>query len=58
MRTFAHGILVYICLSFVESAGAQRALDLKTVLDRARSYVASYEERMGTIIGEEAYHED
>jgi hypothetical protein len=48
-------ILLLICCGVAENIEAQSLADLKTVLERAQSYVAAYEEQLGSVIGEEDY---
>ena len=55
MRRLGCVILFLTCCVGAQHIDAQAVPDLKTVLDRTRSYVSAYEEQLGTLIGEEDY---
>lgn len=55
MGNFAFGIFLLVCCGIAGDARAQTGPDLKTVLKLAQNYVANYEEKLGSIIGEETY---
>ena len=53
MQTAQYAIFLLICLTATQAVAQVR--DLKAVLERAVSYVSAYEEKLGSIIGNEDY---
>jgi hypothetical protein len=57
MSTAHRAILFLIWFSVAVNAKAQAVPDLKSVMKRAQNYVDTYEERLGTLIGQETYRQ-